>query len=85
MTALQKFADESPAMYGVLLCLSLFMACGLFYLIREFWCWYWKTSEIAEQLAATNAKLDVVAMKLSEANQHLERIARATSSASVQR
>jgi len=38
----------------------------VFAIIREFWCWYWKTSAIAGKLIDISAKMDVMRLEILE-------------------
>jgi hypothetical protein len=60
----------------------LVIAWIIFMVIREIWCWYWKTSAIASELWQINNTVHCVAVlcakcnvELSKANSKLERIA----------
>jgi hypothetical protein len=68
--------------------ITLFIAWVIFMMIREFWCWFWKTTAIANEL--DRIKLNIHSLQgigarceeeLSKANTTLERIAENASAA----
>jgi hypothetical protein len=68
--------------------IALFIAWVVFIVIREFWCWFWKTTAIANELETINSNLrglQAIGVKfqveLSKANSKLERIAESASAA----
>jgi hypothetical protein len=70
------------------LCVALLVAWCVFLAIREFWCWYCKTSAIASELKSVNDQLQRLQMtgrdcwwELAMARGALERIAKNASSA----
>jgi hypothetical protein len=68
--------------------IALVVAWIIFLLIRELWCWFWKTSKIAHELDRINSKMDALQRigaecgeELSRTKSTLERIAKNTATA----
>ena len=56
--------DYSSFLIGVVL------ISGLFLLLREFWCWFWKINEIKDLTIANGKKFDKMNQTLSEILNH---------------
>jgi hypothetical protein len=53
--------------------IALFVAWTIFMVIREFWCWFWKTSKIASELERINSKMDALQRIGAECGEELSR------------
>ena len=69
----------------------IFIAWVIFMIIREFWCWFWKTSAISDSLSSIYKELEGLhqvsrkcQQELEIANSRLERIAESASAAAKQ-
>jgi hypothetical protein len=72
--------------------IALVIAWIIFMMIRGFWCWFWKTTEIVNRLESINHNVNALQVvgnrckaELSEANSKLERIAESVSAAAGNR
>ncbi len=56
-----------PIVFVVAIC----VACVIFLIIREFWCWFWKTTEIAEDLERLNYSVHGLWVSCAECQKEL--------------
>ena len=48
------------------LLIGLLVIVGVFLIIREFWCWFYKSNEISSQVKALSRKLEELSQKVDD-------------------